>query len=85
MKPRRTHTSDGVLRLIGGNEDSDLWYELVQDDNGNPAIETIWEPNDIERKAIANGSSVRLIVWGTSHPPVAVGVSGAPLGRAPRV
>lgn len=81
MKPRRTHGSTGVLALPGGTENNDLWYEAAVDDGEHPVIQTVWEPTAEERAAIAAGENVYLLVWGSSHPPVAMGVTDEPLGR----
>lgn len=81
MKPRRTHVADGVLRLPGGTEDNDLWFQHCQDATGNHIYSSVWEPTDEERAAIANGANVELLVWGTRHPPVAVATSEVPLGK----
>lgn len=81
MKPRRTIASTGVLRLAGGNEDNDLWYESHEDVSLGHFFETVWEPTDEERQAIAGGANVQLLVWGSGHPPVAMAVTGVRLGR----
>lgn len=83
MKPRRTHTTNKVFRLEGGNEDSDLWVEQALDSDGDPILISTWEPSDDERQRIANGENVALVVWGTSTPPVLVTVTDAPLGKPP--
>lgn len=84
MKPRRTHDSNRVYRLAGGNEDNDLWV-METFDSENPAVTVIlsvWEPTDAERALIAAGANVELAVWG-GQPPVAVQVTEVPLGKAP--
>lgn len=83
MKPRRTHRSDTVFRLPGGTEDNDLWVERRVDESNFPVLESVWEPTDEERAAIAEGQNVYLLVWGGGHPPVALGVTDVPLGKAP--
>lgn len=82
MRPRRTIHTDRVFVLPGGTDDSDLWTYLVVTDNG-PAIASVWVPTDAERAAIAAGENVRLIVFGTGMPPVALDLTDEPLGRAP--
>jgi hypothetical protein len=91
MRPRRTHDSNGVLRLSGGTEDNDLWIEatrggtdeFMEDDPAidTPVLRSVWEPDAVERKAIANGANVRLTVLGSTHPPVSMAVVDTPLGR----
>lgn len=36
------------------------------------AIETHWQPDEGEQRAIANGAPIQLILWGTQHPPAAI-------------
>jgi hypothetical protein len=83
MKPRRTVLSDTVFRLAGGTEDNDLWLFCDTDADGAPLLRSCWVPTDEERRAIADGGNVELIVWGAGHPPVAMGVVHYPLGKAP--
>jgi hypothetical protein len=83
MKARRTHLSDKVFRLVGGNEDNDLWVFADRDAEGNNVIRSTWVPTDEERQRIADGSNIELLVWGTGHPPVTMDVVDYPLGKAP--
>lgn len=82
MRPRRTHLSNQVFRLAGGNEDNDLWVTGESSDLG-PVIRSTWEPTDDERTAIAAGENIELVVWGDGHPPVAVHTTGVALGAPP--
>lgn len=82
MRPRRTHLSNRVFRLEGGNEDNDLW--LHRDNAGETLLRSCWVPTDDERREIAAGANLELIVWGEDHPPVAIGVVNYPLGAPPR-
>lgn len=84
MKPRRTVESTGVLTLPGGNEDNDLWYESARTEHGGHVFDTVWEISLEERAAIADGANVRLSVYGTQHPPVAMGITTVQLGRGPK-
>lgn len=83
MKPRRTHYSNQVFGLPGGNEDNDLWVMLDQHETGTPLIRSCWVPTDEERAAIAAGSNIELVVWGPGHPAVSMGVVDYPLGAPP--
>lgn len=76
MKPRRTPTSTTVLRLVGGNEDNDLWVE-----QRGPLIVSVWELTDAERTAIAAGATIELMVWGRGMPPVSLGIGESMAGR----
>lgn len=69
MRPKRVPTSNFVLQLPGGNEDNDLWAERSSDGT-SPVIISVWELDDDDRAAIANGGTVELWTWGTQHPPV---------------
>lgn len=84
MKPRRTHHSNQVFRLTGGTEDNDLWVERTTSEGG-PCLRSVWEPTDDERQRIAGGENLYLVVWGVGTPPVALGVTDEPLGKAPEV
>ena len=83
MKARRTHNTTRVFRLPGGTEDNDLWVYDIDDGEGNNIIASVWEPTLEERKAIANGENVRLLVWGRGIPPFAMDTTDEPLGKAP--
>jgi hypothetical protein len=83
VKPRRTHNSNKVFVLEDGNEDSDLWTELALTEEGDPVIISVWEPSDDERRRVADGENVALVVWGRMHPPVMVTVTDDPLGKKP--
>lgn len=82
MKPSRTHNSNVVFRLPGGNENNDLWGERQTHDLGD-AIRSVWVPTPEERERIANGENIALTIWGYIQPPVAISVTDEPLGRRP--
>lgn len=79
MKPRRTHTSNQVYRLAGGNEDNDLWVHI---DEAQSTVSSVWELTAEDRALIAAGANVQLTVWG-GQPPVAMRVVDTPLGKPP--
>lgn len=81
VKPRRTHESNKVYRLQGGNEDNDLWVS-EREVEGVPIIVSVWEPTSEERQAIADGENIELAVWG-GQPPVVLGTTPVELGKAP--
>jgi hypothetical protein len=83
MRARRTHNSTRVFRLPGGTEDNDLWVYALADEAGYPIIASVWEPTEAERQAIAGGENIRLLIWGTGIPPVAIDTTDEPLGKAP--
>lgn len=83
MKARRTHLTTRVFRLPGGTEDNDLWVYDIADADNNHVIASVWEPTLEERKRIANGENVRLLVWGDGIPPFAMDTTDEPLGKAP--
>jgi hypothetical protein len=68
------HTADRQgLRLVGGNEDNDLWVRMGSTD-GEPWIESVWELDEDERAAIAAGGTIELRLYGTGTPPVSLAV-----------
>lgn len=81
VRPRRTPSANKVFRLPGGTEDNDLWVTVDEDGDGEVVIGSTWELDDDERKAIADGANIRLLVWGQGHPPVAVFTTTEPLGK----
>lgn len=83
MRSRRTHRTNVVHQLPGGTEDNDLWAYYVKDDSGYPVICSVWEPTEDERKRIASGENILLMVWGTKTPPINVDLTDEPLGKAP--
>lgn len=83
MKPRRTHHTDRVFRLPGGNEDNDLWTYTAEVESGGTAICSVWEPTQQERIRIAAGENIRLCIWGEGIPPVAIDLTDEPLGKRP--
>ena len=71
MRPRRVPTSNHVFALPGGNEDNDLWVEK----NAEPPYSlSVWDLDDDERQAIAEGGTVELVVFGAGHPPVSLAI-----------
>lgn len=83
MKARRTWVSNKVFRLPGGTEDNDLWLYEEETDEGTH-LRSTWVPTDEERKAIAEGANIELVVWGEGHPPVLIQTCGYPLGAPPK-
>lgn len=83
MQPRRTHHSNDVFRLEGGNEDSSLWVTRAVGGDGLPLIFSVFEPTPQERQAILDGANIQLVVWGYQHPPVMLETTTVPLGKKP--
>jgi hypothetical protein len=82
VRARRTHFTDTVIRLPGGTEDNDLWvYRLPV--GGNLTTCSVWVPNEVERKLIAAGENIRLIIWAQKIPPVALDLTNEPIGKHP--
>lgn len=76
-----------MFRLPGGNEDSDLWACVTNDSllPSSPVICSVWELSGEERRAIADGAAIELIVWGDRQPPVMLQTTTEPLGARERV
>lgn len=83
MKARRTHHSDKVFRLDGGNEDNDLWTHTYDQDGPDASIGSVWELSPEERAAVAGGANIELIVFGSGHPPVTLRTVHYALGKRP--
>lgn len=75
MKPRRTPSSNDVLRLAGGNEDNDLHVRRDHTSDGQPYIASVWEPDPDERAALSAGANLELAITGESHPPVGLAIT----------
>lgn len=80
MKPRRFPLANKVFRLPGGNEDNDLWVEQTTQDN-YPIIRSLWVPTKQERKAIAEGYNISLVIWGEGTPPVGISITHEQPGK----
>lgn len=89
MKP--VETKDSNVRLVLPEEEGlpddqrrgDLCVErmfFADEETGDqrPGFESIWEPTDGERKALANGAPITLRLWGANHPPVNMLVGNPP-------
>jgi hypothetical protein len=83
LKAVRTEASDLELTLPGGGEDRTLPAQRVKafdpelgesEADAHDAIVTVWKPEDGERRALANGALIELVVHGSGHPPVSMGV-----------
>lgn len=84
MRARRTERTDKVLRLPGGTEDNDLWFYIETFDDEVlgvvPAICSVWVPSDEERKAIAEGQNIRLIVFADHFNPTTIDITDERIG-----
>lgn len=84
MRPIATEDSD--ITLVLGNDTtgkSDLPAQrcaLVNETSGlsSAGFESTWEPDQGERRALANGAPLLLNLWGTQHPPVSLEVGEPP-------
>lgn len=75
MKPVRTPYATMTYRVPNGDPKSDLPVEPRLDETRGVTLTSTWELTDAERRSIAAGADVELIVWGHAHPPVALAVS----------
>lgn len=82
LTPKRTHGSTNCFELAGGNEDNYLWARVTTDEEGNPVVCSTFVPTDEQRKRIAEGSNIELVVWG-GQPPVAIHLDDTPIGKPP--
>jgi hypothetical protein len=74
MKPIRTPHTTAVFKLPGGTEENDMPVEQGTDggDEDVPVLRSTWALTDEERRWIADGGMVELVIFGTGHPPVAM-------------
>jgi hypothetical protein len=73
VRARRFPGFTSVFRLPEGTEDNDLFVKQGSTD-GTPWIESVWELDEAERAAIADGATVELRVYGVGTPPVSLAV-----------
>ena len=78
LRPRRTHLSNQVFALPGGNEDNDLWVH-----NDGESLRSTFVLTDEQRAAIFNGANIDLVIFGQVQPPVAMVLSDTPIGKRP--
>lgn len=87
MRPRRFKVANRVYLLPGGNEDNDLWVQILPTEDevmGKVmAIRSVYELSDEEREAVAAGANVTLWIVGGAQPPVMLAVTDEPLGKGP--
>jgi hypothetical protein len=76
VKPAVTPEVNAVFRLEGGDDTNDLPLQKATTMDGEAVLVSRWELTNEEREAVHNGALVRLVVWGTGTPPVALGVEG---------
>lgn len=79
MRPAQHPSNQTVLRPPPGASVQEcvvLPITNVVDGNGRACVQSYWRPSLAEREAIAAGSLVLFNAWGTTHPPVWIGVEG---------
>lgn len=74
MKPAILDRPDIIFRLVGGTDENNLHVERALDSGQQPVLVSTWELSDEERDLLASGSRIQLVVWGLTHPPVALRV-----------
>lgn len=77
---------EGATRVLGKPQDweGDCLSLPIKDhllEDGSQVMESAWAPSPQELEALAQGANVKLWIWGTGHPPVAITVDGAPSFR----
>lgn len=80
MRPTQHPSNNDVLRAPPGvpiEECVPLAITRAVTPDGQQLVFSYWELSDEERKAIAAGAKVAFSCWGTTHPPVCIGVDGA--------
>lgn len=73
------HSSNNML--LGKPEDSQnietMPATMWVGDDGSVTVASFWRPEPAELAMLNAGGSVVLYVWGTMHPPVAIGTVNA--------
>lgn len=95
MRPARTAKTNRTIGLEGGDARHDLPCQVGSHagieglvDRGDPGyhqpfIASTWEPDPLERAAIATGANLEVVIWGTRLPPLALGITREPLTGEP--
>lgn len=80
MQRHQHHTNNDVLGAPPGTPIEECnalpITRVIWADTGNHGVISYWMPSDDERKLIAAGQPVRLMVLGVTHPPLLLGVDG---------
>lgn len=85
MKALRTDSTDLELTLPGAGEDRTLPAQRIQafdpelgetEADAHPAVVSTWNPDDGERKALANGAPLEVVLHlpAERHPPISLAV-----------
>ena len=80
INPRRFKSANKVWRLVGGNEDNDLWALNEEDPHYGVTVTSVFVPTERQRQQIADGANIALTVLG-AQPPVMVRLTDEPLGK----
>jgi hypothetical protein len=80
MRPTQHASNNDVLRSPPGVSMDDCVplaiTRVVYQPTSMEGVRSYWQPNEAERKAIAEGALVMFQCWGRTHPPVYIGVDG---------
>jgi hypothetical protein len=93
MKPVKTKETTSVLVLDEekdkpqGQRRGDLpvarvFFKDPETEEQRPGFESTWELEDGERRALVNGATLTLRIWGSGHPPVNMAVGEPDAGSA---
>lgn len=75
MNPSRHSTNNMLLGAPKDMENCvDIAATMLVGEDTSTIISTFWTPTPEEIKAINSGAKIVLYVWGSQHPPVAIGV-----------
>lgn len=74
MKFHQHSTNNMLLGAPPGMQNCDTVPATMMTEP-EPMIATFWRPTDSELEILKNRGSVVLYVWGTAHPPVALGAA----------
>lgn len=81
MRHTQHPTNNDVLRAPPGVPHEECQPLRIGYTDGTLGVRSYWQPSKQEREALAAGALVCFECWGTTHPPVAIGVDGVEEGR----
>lgn len=79
MNKTQHPSNNAVLGAPAGmsiDECGALAITRIQYEDGTPAVASYWQPTTFEIELIKKGQPIRLVVLGTTHAPLMLGVDG---------
>lgn len=80
MNPTQHPSNNDVLRPPAGATSDECRplaiTRVIYEPSGMPAVVSYWQPSAEDLKLLAAGRSIYMSCWGSTHPPIAIGVDG---------